>query len=251
MANIVLPPEITVDTDAPVGMEGQPGSRLKSAYAYADYFNLNDGDVINTLQMDFVSPVPISLDKLRLAIAGIWVPVRNEGEVILAYALHEKTLFDVAIPNQFCINIPGFGENCWTPPFAGETVFTAYEYRLWILTKSTARAQVAVRGLGPAIALVIIVGVVAVFGLVAALWSAKTGETTWREAADYAKRILTAPGEAVGKALTGPLIALGFTMAATAVLLPAISSKVGVKAGPVTTEIAARPPRPTPAQRRR
>jgi len=235
-------------------MTGAPGSVPVSIFAYPGYFTLNPGDVVNTTAIDFNSVALIGQDLIASAVEQ-WVPsIMANGEEILAYGLFQSTSFDIGIPQQICV----LGQ-CWTPPFAGQNVASMFNYNLVIYTRSAPPPVSASYrpfiGIDDAVAIIILIIVVA--GVALAIYGARQGQLTFQQAENAIKDIITAPGQAVSAALTGPLIGFGLVLVGLAIAVPMLSTRatVGIPVGGGHVELGsefgrapAPPPRP-PARR--
>ncbi len=219
----IIPENPQVITDTPQGMVGPEGSELVSVYAYPPYFTLLDGEDINTTSIDFVSFEIIGTDLMARAVENIIPQIVSGGEQILCYGLFRWTIFDLSIPQEVCI----FGF-CFTPPFAGNQVTTAYGYRLVIYTRPVYYGflSTAVRPLTPALVLAIVAGIVAVLTLVAGIIAMTTGTIKWQDVKQYTHDLITAPGQNVKEALTLPLVAFGLTLVGAGVVLPMAIARV-------------------------
>jgi hypothetical protein len=204
-------------------MTGPEGSELVSVYAYPSYFTLKDGDDVNTTSIDFVSFEIIGTDLIAQAVENIIPQIISGGEEILCYGLFRWTIFDLSVPQQVCV----FGF-CFTPPFAGNEVTSAYGYRLVIYTRPVyVYPQVlGVRALTPALVLAIVAGILAIITLIVGIIAMTTGTIKWQDVKEYTHDIITAPGQNVKEALTLPLVAFGLALVATAVVLPLAVAKV-------------------------
>ncbi len=213
-------------TDTPQGMSGPDGSELITLMAYPPYFNLQDGDPVNTMAIDFASFGVIGQDWFEQAIQSVIPNIMAAGETILCYGVYRSTIFDVNIPNQICI----FGA-CFTPPFAGDNVTSMYSYHLVVYTISTPPAvALAVRPLGPAVIVVIVLGIITIITLIVAVYEISTGNLTWKDLQAYTHDIITAPGQNISQAMTGPFIGLGLVLVASSIALPALVSHLDVSA---------------------
>jgi hypothetical protein len=215
-------------TDTPQGMQGPDGSTLVSLYAYPDYFNLQDEDNVNTYSLDLATPNLFGQDDFSNAVANALPSIVAHGEDLLCYGVYQYTIASLSIPDTISL-----GGQTFTPPFAGDTVASLLGYHIVVYTQTTqAAAAMAImrpRPQGPltiiaiAIAfLIVLAGIVAVIELV-------EGNLTWKDLSGFTKDIITAPGQVVSGALTGPLIALGFVLVASSIVLPIAISKLSVQ----------------------
>ncbi|RJQ43389.1 MAG: hypothetical protein C4534_08305 [Gaiellales bacterium] len=227
--SIIIDPNPTPIDGVVTYPEPPPGYRTISAYAYPDLFSLNPGERVDTVAIDFVSPYEIDPVWLRARFNEQLVNFIQNGEELLAYALHRGAEQNITIPNEIC-----FMDHCWTPPWGGETVASMTSYRLWVIGRPTYPASPSVRpviqfGVGAIIAIVLtaILALVFIVGIILVLH----GDIKWSDIVDGIIRVLRAPGENVASALggnTGPFMALGFTLVAAGIFLPALSTKIGV-----------------------
>lgn len=207
---------------APAGFE------LQSAFAFPNLFNLVDGDPVDTLTIDFVSPYQIDPAWLAGQFIKRIVEIARQGEYIQGYALYRGAVQEVAIPEEIC-----FLGSCWTPPFAGQTVQAMYSYRLWIMgvPLQPTDDQVHSRGAWPvilAVGALIIIGLPILAGIVQVI----RGEATFKDVAREVREILSAPGENLAKptmALSWPLMAFGFAVVAAGIFLPVATSHIEAK----------------------
>lgn len=225
--SIILDPNPTPIDGVFTYPEPPPGYQTISAYAYPDLFRLNPGESVDTAAIDFVSPYEIDPAWLRARFNEQLVNFIQNGEELLAYALYKGTERDITIPNEIC-----FLDHCWVPPWGGETVASMASYRLWVIGRRTYPASPSVRGVWPAgVIAVIIIGAILSVILLVGIIQVLRGEIKFSDITDFILRIFRAPGENVASALggnTGPFMALGFTLVAAGIFLPALSTKVGV-----------------------
>lgn len=234
MAIIIDPNPVPIGDD-PNPMVGPAGSHFVSAVSYPEFFELQDGEDVFTLQCDFLSPTEISPATLR----GAMDDLRNQGilnsELILAYSLWQASESTIVVPDQICVL--GY---CWTPPWAGETVLSTYTYRLWILSKGffAFPSSVRVRPAGALLVLALVALLTVGVAMIAGIIAMNNGSIKWKDIKDFSKDILLLPGENIARAEAGlawPMVAFGIAMVAGAIVLPIAISRatVGIHAGPV------------------
>lgn len=225
--SIILPGSTRWIVDTPTFMVGPTGSYFRSAFAYPGFFAGDPEDDLLTYEIDWGTVEQVDIATLRSLVEQMLPTFASEGEEVLAYALFEKPETLVLIPEESCIF-----DFCFTPPFAGTEIPLGYTYRLWVVTRPGVAilAAPSVRALGPAAIIAIgLVFVVAVFTLIG-VFQITTGAVKYKDVRAATEAIVKAPGENVATAISGgltlPLIALGFTLVAAAMFLPAISAKV-------------------------
>lgn len=230
-----IPANPQVLTDVPQGMVGPEGSELVSIYAYPTYFTLTDGEYVNTMAIDFASFQFIGADLIAQAMQQIIPHIVANGEEILCYGLFRYTIFDLQVPDEICV----FGI-CFPPPFGGSHVVTSYGYRLVVYTRPSysAYGSYQARALGPAVILAIAAALIAVLTVIVGIIGMSTGTIRWSEIKDFTHDLITAPGQNVSQALTGPLVAFGIALVGAAIVLPmaigSIEAQVPVGPGSVT-----------------
>ncbi len=181
----------------------------------------------------------------------------NQGQELLAFAMWETVDYNVTIPDQVCID--AFGElHCVVVPsmfcvpltdycyqIAGATLLQVGRYRFWICTQPIAvPSMLEVRGIGVGIAIVAAISIlVGLFWIANVIW-VQQGKMTPDQANTAIGKY--SPGEqakGVIAQVSLPLMALGFTMVATAIVLPYALSRTATAAGVSSTERVSVKPR--------
>lgn len=229
MAIIIDPNPVPLD-GVPAGIDGPPGSELLSAFAYPGYANLLPDDEVNTQLIDWASLEEMDQDQMHQIGTKLQEGAYQNSEDLLAYVLYKATILDISIPQQVC----AFGL-CWTPPFAGSTIISCFQYRLWSLTRPVyvPAANPYMRPLAPLLVLIIggilISFILTIVGVIAM----QQGRIKFSDLRDTVHEIISAPGENIAKPISAafwPLAALGISMVGAAIIFPIAMSKVSVSA---------------------
>lgn len=233
----------------------QEGGHFLYSYTTPSLFSLSGTQSLAVFATDLFQPSRLDLGFLRFIrdqIAGV---VSSFGGELLMYTVFESAILNLSIPSQICISIAGTDPVCFEPPFRGQTLVTAYQYRIYLVMRDRPAGAMAVRAALPvfisaalwaALALILIVVGLAAFK---GIWS---GEITFPSIADKVHELGLIPGENFSTALqplanTAIVISgIGFLGIATAAWLAYKSNQpipqpqqgqftgtVGVGAGPV------------------
>ncbi len=254
---ITPPPGIT-PVDEGTLMVGPSGSHFLSAFSYNLYFDLPPDSIVNTYKLDFIVPWQLSYSDFVTAIQNVLLPFFGvKGEQMVCYAVWERYEGDLVVRDQFCIDFPIIGEQCFTPPFAGQTIASTYYYRIWIVTHDigTPMALPQARALAPLVELIVVL--ILALPVIVAIIEFSSGKLTWDQVRSTTREIIRAPGEALAPAImavTWPFMAFGLTLIAAGIFLPQLMLKVGgevpVAGGKVGGEVATGAPRAAQPRRR-
>ena len=227
---ILIDTSVDVTPNVPTFATGPEGSILIKAYAYPPYFTLQDAEEVNTLEVDFYAVEALGIDPFQAALNQIENEAWNQGQQVLAYFVYQKPIVELSVPEQFCV-----GDLCITPPFAGQTVVSGYEYRIWLLTRDVVYGPFpsAVRPFIPvALAVVIIAGILLIIPQIVGMVGILTGKVSWGELKNPQfsplERVLDKPGDNIVRAEAGlaiPLLFLGAGMGGLAYLLTRLNSQ--------------------------
>lgn len=223
------------------------GYKLRSAYAYPDYFNIPAGADADTVTWEGYTLYELTQSDLDASMASVKMQTEAKGHVIFGYCVWQKPIFNLSVPQEICILDQ---TNCWQLPaqlcavgqcipFAGQTVVQLTSYRFWMVSipadqMPTAQVSAAVPVIGLGAAIVLVLGVLLSIGLIAGLNFVATGKIKWSDLVSAAKDVLKAPGQNVTEpivALSWPLIALGVTIVAAAFVLPNLVARSMMTAG--------------------
>ena len=227
---IIIDPDADLGMDTPSFAVGPEGATLIKAFGYPNYFSLQGGDPINTYQSDFYAAQVLGYNLFGTALDSISDQAWANGEEVLAYFVYQKPVLEIAVPDQFC-----FLDQCWTPPFAGQTIVSGYQYRVWVLTRDIVYGPFpkAVQG-SVLLAIVIIAGLVALLPQLVGLVQVLEGKLTWGQFAqqpNLVEKIIQAPGDNVARAEAGlaiPLLFLGGGLAGFAFLLARMEGRKSI-----------------------
>jgi hypothetical protein len=128
-----LPTTPNIYEDYPTAMEGPYGSALLTFQPYTSYEMLAEGEMVNTLAIDFVTPQFLDPDTIAGIVNEVAGVFSDNNQELLAYALFGGLTKDVVIPTEVSI-----GDWIFTLPWGGTSIVTLNEYRLWILTRDSA-----------------------------------------------------------------------------------------------------------------
>lgn len=202
--------------------EPLPNGRLRNAYALDQYFTIQAGETIRTMQIDHFSGHQYSDAEVYGAVMRMLRESIKQGLAPVAWLVWEEPFFSIAIPDQFCI-----GPICWVPPGAGTTIQLGWRYRIcFVMRLLTIQAVPALMPFALLAPLIIAAAfVLAGVGLVMVL-KLVTGELKFEQVSGFTKEMLRAPGENVSTALTGPLMAMAGVMIAGGIFLPMFVARV-------------------------
>jgi len=213
----------------PTFPEAPEGSTLQ--YGLAEYGAIYpEPGTLFTYQFDFVSIIYVSNNWLKDVMAQVASQLLPQGERLLAYALWRRASSPVLVPHQVCF----FGR-CWEPPLAGQPVGTMYHYRLWLLTRPSASPSAVAgdyRALAIPVIIAVILGALFLVPLAAVAISFLRGEMTAPEIVDATRDLFRAPGEIIAppiQTLSWPLIALGLSLVAGSIAIPALMASAEVR----------------------
>jgi len=227
MSIIIDPNPIPIDND-PNPMVGPPGAQIISGVCWPEYFNLQDGQDVNTTQWDFLSPTLVDIEQVRNIMEAMRPQALLRNELIVAYSLWRGTEGEIVVPDQICLF-----DYCWTPPFAGQTVQSIYSYRLWVLSIDFVMYPQAqhIRPLAPLVILALVAAFAVAVVLIAGIMAMRSGTIKWQEIAGFSRDVLKAPGENIAApvtALAWPFAAMGIALVAGSIIVPVAMARAQV-----------------------
>lgn len=221
---IIISDTVEVTLDVPTFAVGPEGSQLVKAFAYPAYF-YNPPLEANTYQVDFFTVEFLGNDPIGAYMDQVALQAGEAGEAVIAYFVYRVPILDISIPDQFCL-----GDLCWTPPFAGQSVVSGYQYRLWIITKDIPPFFQAVRGSPVLLAIIIVSAIMLLLTQVVGLGGILSGKVPWSQLKEQSPidRILDKPGDNIVRAELGlavPLFFFGGAIAAFGFVLASMGKK--------------------------
>jgi len=254
--SFTMPSNIEVQDSQATQFGGQEGAVFRYAYSTSLALSLPAGSQVDTIQHDFGSYSKLGVDQLRAMKDKFLAFAEENGSALVTMVVWESVLFDVVVPREFCVSFLGIRE-CFTPPFAGQSLVTSYAYRVWFVTVPRVGA-LAVRPFVWAAQVIL-----ALVALIYLTWptivggiQVLLGRTTYESYRESTPDPIEKTGEHIEEAAkgagSGAFIGLGLVMIAGGLLVPmAMSSTARVQAGPVQvdTTLGTREPR-APARRR-
>ncbi len=145
-----------------------PSSTVAAAFVADVYYTLPPDLQAETMQFDFAGAELLDIDPLTPVMQSVAGILAGEGQTLIAWVLFKDPIFSIDVPGQLCIPWTSL---CWIPPWAGQTIITGYNYRLWMLWAQVPAAnalpqaypQVMALAVGPILA----IGAIIAFDLLA------------------------------------------------------------------------------------